>query len=353
VDSSRGRWTRAALIAATLAICAIAATGCGGTESSGGGGDAEAQFNRALGPNGVGKLDSGNLDLSVKVDVNRGDQSGSFDLGLSGPFQSGKNGGADLHLTGDSSFAGNEGSFDLGLVSAGENFYVKYGGQTYEIGAAQLKRLGALNGTRPTGALGFRQVCRMQFQQSGGDPAVCDQIHPGSWIDDFTNEGQEDVGGVQTDHLKAEIDVHSLVVDLFQLGKSITARQGVPLGAFDPDRIADQADQYVDKAEVSANPGPDGIPRKLGLDLSIDAGDMGGVDVTVDAAFDHVNEPQAIAPPPGPIQPIQALAKQLPPPFQALVSCLLNSKSQAELQSCAAGVGTQDAIGVGGSSSLN
>lgn len=353
MDSSRGRWVRAALIAATLAISGIAAVGCGATDSSGGGQDAEAQFNRALGPNGIGKLDSGNLDLSVKVNVDGGGQSGTFDLGLSGPFQSGKDGGADLHLTGDSSFPGNQGSFDVGVVAAGGNFYVKYGGQTYELGAAQLKRLEALNGSRPTGALGFRAACRMQLQQSGADPTVCDQIHPGSWIEDFTNEGQEDVGGVQTDHLKAEIDVHSLVVDLFQIGKSITARQGVPLGALDPDRIADQADQYVDKAEVSANPGDDGIPRKLGLDLSIDAGSNGGVDLSVDAAFDHVNEPQTIAPPPGPIQPIQGLAKQLPPPFQALVSCLLTSKSQAELQACAAGVGTQDAIGAGSSSSLN
>ena len=351
--SSAGRWTRAALVAATLAICGIAAIGCGGTDGSGGGEDAQAQFNQALGPNGIGKLDSGNLDLSLKVDVDGRDQSGSFDLGLSGPFQSGKDSGADLHLTGDSSVPGNQGSFDVELVSASQTFYVKYGGQAYELGADQLKRLGVLNGSRPTGVLGFRAACRMQLQQSGADPAVCDQTHPASWIDDFTNEGQEKVGGVETDQLKAEIDVHSLVVDLFQIGRSVIARQGVPLGAFDPDRIANQADQYVDKAEVSANPGPDGIPRKLALDLSIDAGNSGGVDLTAAATFDHVNEPQTIAPPPGPIQPIQALAKQLPPPFQAVAACVLSSKSRAELQACAAGVGTQSAIGVGGSSSLN
>ena len=151
----------------------------------------------------------------------------------------------------------------------------------------------------------------MQFQASGGDPSVCDQLRPSSWIEGFSDEGQEEVGGVQTDHLKGDIDVHNLMLDLIRIGKSIVAEQGVPLGGFDPDRIAAEIDKYIDKAEVSAYPATtDGIPRKLGLDLSVDAGDSGGVDLTADVAFDHVNEPQTIAPPPGPIKPIETVCVQ-------------------------------------------
>src|ERR671936_1655612 len=89
-------WSRVASVAVAALVVMFAAAACGGSDS-GGGQDSRAQFDRALGPNGLGKLESGNLDLAVKVDVDAGDQSGSFTLGLTGPFQSGKNGGADLH----------------------------------------------------------------------------------------------------------------------------------------------------------------------------------------------------------------------------------------------------------------
>jgi hypothetical protein len=354
VASFAGRRARAALIAVTLAICAIAVICCGGSDDSGGGGDARAQFDRAVGPDGLGKLDSGNLDLSVKVDVDNGDQSGSFSLGLTGPFQSGKDGGVDLRLTADSSYPGSEGNFEIGLVSAKQNLYIEYGGDTFELGTAQLKRLGAANGSRPSGELGFKEACRMQLRASGGDPSVCDQLRPSSWLGGFSDEGEEEVGGVQTTHLQGDIDVRNLMLDLIRIGKSIVAARGVPLGGFDPGRIADEAEKYIDKAEVNAYPATsDGIPRKLGLDLSIDAGSAGGVDLTADVTFEHVNEPQTIAPPPGPIQPIGALAQRLPPPFGQLLDCLLRAKSQADLQACGAGVGGLGATGSAGTTSLD
>jgi hypothetical protein len=326
-------------LAAGVLIVAIAAIGCGGTDS-GSGGDARAQWNRAIGPYGLGKLDSGNLDLTAKVDVDFGGESGAFTLGLTGPFQSGKDGGVDLRLTADSSFPGSEDSFEVGLVATKQNFYIDYGGDTYELGAAQLERLGAASGSKPTGEGGFREACRMQLRASGADPSVCDQVNPSAWLGGFSDEGEEEVGGVQTDHLQADVEVQKLVSDLFRLGASIVSQQGIPLGVFDPDRIADQVDKYVEKAEVSAYPATtDGIPRKLGLDLSIDAGATGSADLTADVAFDHVNEPQTIAPPPGPIQPIGALAQRLPAPFGPLLDCLSRAKSQAELRACGTGAG--------------
>jgi hypothetical protein len=326
-------------MAVSVLIVASPAVGCGDTDS-GSGGDARAQWNRATGPDGLGKLDSGNLDLNVKVDVHSGDLSGAFTLRLTGPFQTGKDGGADLRLTADSSFAGSEGSFELGLVATKQNFYIEYGGDTYELDTAQLRRLGAASGSRPKGETGFREACRMQLRASGGDPSVCDQVNPSAWLGGFSDEGEEEVGGVQTNHLQADVEVPKLISDLFRLGASIVSQQGLPLGGFDPDRIADQVDKYVDKAEVSAYPATtDGIPRKLGLDLSIDAGTSGSADLTADVAFDQVNKPQTIAPPPGPIQPIGALAQQLPPPFGPLLECLNRAKSQADLRACGAGAG--------------
>jgi hypothetical protein len=339
-------------VAACLAVAVVALLGCGGSDDSGGGEDARAQFDSAIGPEGIGRLESGNLDLSMKMDV-RGDQSGTLTFDLTGPFQSGKNGGADFQLTADSSLPGSEGSFDLGVVATTRNSYITYGGSTYEIGAAQMKRLGGMQGSTPADGLGFKQACRMQLEASGADPSVCDRLRPSSWIGDISDEGTETIGGVETDHLQADLEVRKLVADLFEVGKSIAAEQGLPLGAFDPDRIADQVDRYVERAEVSAYPAPaDGIPRKLGLDFSIDVGGSGSVDLIVDATFEQVNEPQTIAPPAGPIRPIRELADQLPQPFRGLVACLLTAKSQAELQACAAGVGALGGTGVTGGPSL-
>jgi hypothetical protein len=337
VGSSSRSLTRAALIAASLAVLGIAAVGCGGSDSSGGG-DARAQFNRAF--DGLQRLDSGDLDLSLKMEVEGSGQDGSFELGLTGPFQSGKSGGADLHLTGDSSLPGAEGSFDVRLTVTGQNLYLSYGGQTYGLSAAQAKRLGQIQGSQPSTRFGFKEACRMQLRASGADASVCDRMHPSSWIGGFSDEGTETVNGVETNHLQADVQVRNLVSDLFELGKAVLSGQGLPLGAFDSDRIADEVDRYIDKAEVSAYPASsDGIPRKLGLEFSVDAGDSGSVDLSADATFDHVNEPQTIAAPPGPIQPIEGLAQKLPPPFGQLLDCLLNAKSQAQLQACGTGAG--------------
>jgi hypothetical protein len=344
VASSHCTRIRAALVAASLAVLGIAAGGCGGSDDSGDSQDARAQFDRALAA--FSKLESADLDLSLEVDV-EGDESGSFSLGLTGPFQSGENGGADLHLTGDSSLEGSEGSFDVGLVATSRNFYVTYDGSTYELGAAQLERLEGLQGMGVSTNLDFTETCRMQLRQSGADPALCERLHPSSWIAGISDEGQETIGGVETDHLRAEIDVRKLFADIFQLGKSIVSGQGVPLGGFDPERIAGLVDNYVDKAEISVYPAADdGIPRKVGADFSIDAGDSGRVEFVVDATFDRVNEPQTIEPPPGPVQPIQALADRLPQPFRGLIACVLTAKSQAELNTCAAGIGAFGAPGI-------
>ena len=353
VASLRGRWFRAALIAASLTLIALVAAGCGGSEDSDGGGDARARFDRALGPDGIEKIESGNLGLSLRVHAEGGGESGSFTFGLSGPFQSGENGGADLQLAAESSFPGSEGSLDVGLVASDQNLFIDYGGTTYELGAAQLKRLEGSRGSQPTAGLGFREVCRMQLEQAGADPSLCDKLVPSTWVGGFSDEGTETVGGVATDHLRADIEVRKLVTDLFEIGKSAAARQGVPLSPFDPDQIADMVDRYVDRAEINAYPATgDGIPRKLGLDLSVDAGDTGRVDLTVEAAFENVNEPQTIEPPAGPVQPIEALARRLPPPFDRLIGCLLDAKSQAELQSCTAGAGSLGATGASGAPSV-
>jgi hypothetical protein len=338
--------TRAALIVASLAVVGIAAVGCGGSDG-GEGGDARAEWNRAIGPDGIGKLQSGNLDLSVKIDASGGDQSGSINLELTGPFQSGANGSADLHLTADSSFQDLEGSFDMRFIAVDRSFYVSYGGQTYELGAAQAKRLGELQGgSTPSPGTGWREACRMQFQTGGLDPSLCDQLRPGAWIGDFSDEGSESIGGVETDHLQGKIDVHRLVTDLVRIFRSAASKQGLPPGVFDPDRVADQVDKYVDKAEVSAYPATsDGIPRRLGLDLSVDAGYVGSIDLTIEASFDHVNEPQSIQAPSGSVQPIGALVQQLPPPLGQLLGCVLRAKSQQEVGQCAAGAGTFGAIG--------
>jgi hypothetical protein len=354
VASSESRWIRAALIAASVLIVAIAAVGCGGADDSGGGGDAQAQFERSLGPDGVGELQSGNLDLTMKVDAGSAGQSGSFNLELTGPFQSGANGSADLHLTGDSSFPDAEGSFDIRFIAVDRNFYVSYRGQTYELGAAQTKRLGHLRGgPTPSPGTGWRELCRMQLETGGSDPSVCDQLRPGSWISDFSDEGTETIGGVEASHLQGQIDVHNLVTDLVRVFQSTASKQGILPGAFDPDRIAAQVDRYVDKAEVSSYPGtPDGIPRRIGLDLSVDAGVVGNVDLTVEASFEHVNEPQTIQAPSGPVQPIQALVDKLPPPLRPVIDCVLKARTQAELSACYAGAGALGGAGGDASSSF-
>ena len=156
------------------------------------------------------KVTSGDLSLTASVSA-EGEQGGSFEASLSGPFQGdartrprsrSSTGRSPLRVEG----AGQSVDFDGGLVVTDDNAYVEYNDQAYEVGSdafAQLReqfeaQAEAATGTDAQGT--FQEQCASAIEQAGGDPAACD-IDLASWLTNLTNEGTEDVGGTETVHI--------------------------------------------------------------------------------------------------------------------------------------------------------
>jgi hypothetical protein len=329
-------------LAGLLLVLAVA--GCGG---GGGGSDSSAhrKLIDSLGADGLGKLKSGVVDATMKIG---GADAGSGSIHLTGPFGSGA---ADLTLTASSDLPGLDGDIQGEMVATSDDLFVVADGTTYELGKAEYARLRNTSPQQSTGFnRNFKQACETGMKAQGLDPSVCDQFHPSSWLGEVSDEGSADVAGVNTEHLQAQVDIKTLFTDLINVGLRMMPQASRSQLPTDPGAIADRVGDYIKDFQIDVYRGDDGVPRRLGLSLGVDAPGS-SVDFSIDATFAHVNEPQTINPPSGPAQPIRNLAAKLPPPFSTLFACLTTATSQQELQQCGIGAGSAaGALGATGSS---
>ena len=335
-------------VALLIAIAALLAAGCGGD----GGSDPDPQetLEKAFSPDGIGQLESGNLDVEAKVGVsNGGDPAKEATLSLKGPF-----GDDQANLTASASgvdpTSGKPISFEGGLTVTTDNLYVTYNGTPYELGAqrfAELKANAEAAPKPPTeGSLKerFSEGCKTSLEQAGAtDTSACDQIDPASWATlDF--DGSEDVNGADSDHFSGDIDAEKLFGDLIGLGTSAlpqSQQSQIPSG------LLEQIPNFIDSADIGVWVGKDdSILRKTEFNLSANLfGTEFKVGVTSDIS--DVNEPQSISAPANP-QPLEKLRDQLPPQGQQALDCVLNAKTTSDLNGCGASLGAGSALGGGG-----
>ncbi len=167
------------------------------------------------------------------------------------------------------------GGFGVGgsVVSSGDNAFVRVLGSTYEAGGARVSEL--------------NQRIGISTREAGGRPRPLAAlgIHPREWITGAEHVGDEDVEGVETHKLEAEIEVPRL----------------------DPGEL---------ELWVGAD---DGIVRKLRLELDTVVpferrDELFGatrIDGSVELVLADVGEPQSVAAPPGPYLPISELRERI------------------------------------------
>jgi hypothetical protein len=312
-----------------LAICAVALpipaaiAGCGGDDDSGSS-DADPQEVLDATFGNDERISSGNLDLSASISA-EGDQAGSFDASLSGPFQGdpdNPNALPQLDLTASASGEGGGQSIDFegGLVVTDDNAFVEYGGQSYEVGSdtfAQAKDQLEAQAGKTDQSVGFseafKQGCEQSVEQQGGDPSACD-FDVASWLTDLSNDGTEDVEGTDTNHISGSADVEQILTDIGGIAASFPGAESsgvdlTKLGQFAP---------AVDEATIDVYSGvDDNLLRKLDFNLSIDpsaiaagaAVPVDSINVTFSVTIGAVNEDQTIEAPSG-AKPIDDLLSQ-------------------------------------------
>jgi hypothetical protein len=264
-------------------VGAVVLAGCGG------GGDANEVLSRTAAS--LGKIHSGDLTLRLVVSPREGTK-GRIGFELRGPFalRPGSLPAARIAYT---QIAGAE-EATATFLSTGTNAYVLVTGKAYELPAAATEQV-------RSAAVGL-----------GGSGSGLGSFHVESWFDDPEVEGGGEVGGADTDHVTADLDVVAAANGLLEL-----VRQ---LGRDSPRIEGQQAEQLGDAVKSSSidvwTGKQDRLLRRLLLkaELGFDVpeslrralGDVVGAKIDFELAVSNPNRPVSVAPPVNPL-PASAL----------------------------------------------
>jgi hypothetical protein len=304
-DLTRTR-ARAAILSLILVVSGAVAA-CGGD----GGGDEDPSQVLDQTFRNPEPIDSGVLDLSL--DGSAGAQ-GSVRATLSGPFDGLTDTStvpqADLAASIDVQGVTQSFNVDGGLTVTGENAYVTYGGQAYEIGTQifrQIQSLFAQNVAerqRGRGERSFSETCKRLVRSSGGHVAACD-IDVASWVTNLSNEGTESVEGEKAIHVSGDADVERIFSDLSGIVRQLPGAGDQARGLSQLERL----ERAITSATIDVYSGADDrLLRRLDLGLSVDLSalssasviPLGTLDLTVSLILSDLNSPQTITPPENP-----------------------------------------------------
>lgn len=290
----RFRPLRAVLSLSVLALVAVVVAACGGGDSE----DAKATIDKAFSTS----IKSANVNLALSANVEGVPQlQQPIELKLSGPFQS--NGNSKLpSLDWDVSASGGGQSISGGLVSTGDNAFVTFQNKNYEVGEQQIS-----------------QVNQQLASQTGQNKTLKDfGIDPKSWLSNATSEGDEEVNGAETTHVKADVDVERMLTDF---NKAVEQAGGAMGGStaqqITPQQI-DQFKQVVKDPKVDVYVGKDDDTlRRLKVDIAFEipeeqrtqfqGAQSGNLSLSLDLS--EVGQEQTVQAPPNP-RPLSELQQQ-------------------------------------------
>ena len=191
---------------AAIAVAVLGLAACGG-DGGGNGEDATAVINETF--SSKKDVNSGKLDMGVTAKLEGTGAAAQLDepvsIKLSGPFQSrGNDALPEVDL--DLSVSGGGQTFTAGALTTGEAAFISYQGTDYRVPAGQFRRY---KRQIERDARNDKNQGNFSFAQLG--------INPRGWIENPKNEGTQDVGGAQTIHVSADVNVEAFVNDLDDL----------------------------------------------------------------------------------------------------------------------------------------
>jgi hypothetical protein len=290
----RGRWI--VLLLAALSSVALAACG-----SSSGGGSSSASASTLLKQTFTGShaISSGSVSVSATVTpTGSSTLKGPITVSFGGPFQS--HGAGKLPSSNFSisvSALGQSGS--IGILSTGTAGYVTLQGNSYRLPPATFQKLES----------SFSQVTASTGASSGSGSLSKLGIDPLHWLVNPSVVGSATVGGVQTTHVHATINVAALLGDLTgilqkasSLGVSGASRIPTTIPQATRTRIAGE----VKNPTVDVWTGnSDKTLRRLTINLTVPvsgqaSGLLGGLTsatIALTIQYSDLNQPQTIAAP--------------------------------------------------------
>jgi hypothetical protein len=190
-----------------IAVLALAIAGCGG-DSKAASVDESTSVDQLLKQtfSGDHKVDSGRLDLALKIDVSGSSDAqlqGPITVKLAGPFQTqgkGKLPNFDI----DASFDGAGQSVKAGVTSTGGKGFVSFNGTEYAVSDQIFQQFRA----------GYEQAQKQSGGQNGQQSLATLGIDPRRWLTDAKNAGEAKVGDTDAIKITGGVDVNKLLDDV-------------------------------------------------------------------------------------------------------------------------------------------
>jgi hypothetical protein len=268
---------------ALLLVCA-ALSGCGG------GGDANQVLARTA--DSLGKIRSGLLTLRLVVSPRQGTK-GRIGFELRGPFGL-RPGSLPLARIAYTQIAGAR-EATVTFLSTGARAYAVVKGKAYELPPSATEEV------------------RRASAGLGGSGGALGSFHVESWFDHPKVSGGGEVGGADTDHVSADLDVVAAANGLLDLLRGL-GRESTQIRGRESDRLRDA----VESSSIDVWSGKDDhllrrllLHAQLGFDvpksLRRALGDVVGARVEFELAVANPNRPVHVTPPQNPL-PASALS---------------------------------------------
>ncbi len=287
----RGLRVMYALLVAAAGALTLSA--CGSSGSS----DASNLLKQTF--SGSHTVNSGILSFSVTLSPSGSKTlSGPIALSFGGPFQSlgkGKLPASNFNVS--VSALGRTGS--IGIVSTGANGYVALQGASYQLPAATFQKLES----------SFAQIAPSPGGGSGAGTLSKLGINPLRWLVNPSVVGKESVGGADTTHIHAEVNVAALLADLntfLQKAASlgVAGASRIPSSMSDATRSRIAGEVRNPTFDVWTGNG-DKTVRKLAIKLTLPVsgqistllGGLSSAQIGVSMQYANLNQPQTIQAP--------------------------------------------------------
>jgi hypothetical protein len=291
----RTRGPRAAIALVALVFASLLVVACGSSSGSGTTSDPNTLLKQTF--SGSHKISSGNLSVALTIDPSGSSTlSGPISLTFGGPFQSAGSGKLpQSNFSVSVSALGQKGS--LGLLSTGTNGYITLSGTSYQLPKSNFQKLES----------SVSQLGTSNGASNGGLSQL--GIKPLDWLQNPKIVGTESVGGTDTTHIHAGVNVAGLLNDLNTLVKKASTL-GVTGTSAASQGLSAATRQNVAAAVKNATfdvwtGNSDKIWRKIQVGLTIPvtgslSTQLGGIrsaDIGLTVSYSDVNQPQTITAP--------------------------------------------------------
>jgi hypothetical protein len=306
---------------------------------------------------GTHKVTSGVLNLTLTIDASGSSTlNGPITLAFGGPFQTRGSGKLpESNFTISASALGRNGS--LGILSTGTSGYVTLQGTSYQMPQATFQKLES----------SFAQLASGAGTSQGSGTLAKLGIRPLRWLTHPTTVGTEKVGGAQTTHIHAGINVPVLLSDLSTFVQKASSASSVSGASQLKSGLPAATRQKI--AAAIRNPSfdvwtgtSDKTIRRLTIALTLPitgslSTQLGGVksaDIGLTMQYSDLNKPQTITAPTTvrPYSEFQTKVNGFIQGLQGAASGVLGSGSSSSSGGSSSGSGGATPGGAGSSSNV-